>query len=202
MLIAAEKPLLDPGSHWVAAVVIVIVTLVLARLVNSLMLRSAKRLDSREGRNEPLSQSTVTRLRLLRRLVVVFIILIGSFIALSQFEEFRTLSAALLASSAIFGVAIGWASRAVLANAIAGMMLASVQPFRIGDEIEWQEKRGLVEDITLTYTFLRMPTGNRLLIPNELIATSPVENCSVVRRPTDAPAYEEATPEGDAGILD
>lgn len=194
MLIAAEKPLLDPGSHWVAAVVIVIITLVLARLVNSLMLRSANRLASSEGRTEPLSQSTVTRLRLLRRLIVVFIVLIGCFIALSQFEEFKTLSTALLASSAVLGVAIGWASRAVLANGVAGMMLAAVQPFRIGDVIEWQDKRGRVEDITLTYTFLRLPSGHRLVIPNELIATTPVENYTIAGTVVDAEATVQVRP--------
>lgn len=201
MLIAADKPFLDPASHWIAAVVIMLVTLVLAKLVNSLLLRSARRLDSSDGRSEPLSQSTITRLRLLRRLAVVFVILLGSFIALSQFEEFKTLSTALLASSAVLGVALGWASRAVLANAVAGMMLAAVQPFRIGDVIEWQEKRGRVEDITLTYTFLRLPSGHRLVIPNELIATTPVENYTIAGTVVDADATVRVRPAHAAAAL-
>ncbi len=100
------------------------------------------------------------------------VVLIGVFLALAQIDALQSLGTALLASSAVIGVALGIAARAVLANAVSGMMLATVQPFRIGDVIEWQDNRGRVEDITLSYTFVRLPSGHRLVIPNEAIATT------------------------------
>lgn len=193
MVIAADKSFFAANDQWVRAAVIFAVALVVAKLVDLLMRRSAGRLTGAD--DEPLSRSTLTRLRLVRRLVVLGIVLVGLFIAFAQIEALRSLAAALLASSAVIGIALGLASRAVLANALAGMMLASVQPFRVGDVIEWQEKRGRVEDITLSYTFVRLPSGHRLVIPNEAIATSAVENYTIAGTTVDAEASVEVRPD-------
>lgn len=200
MLIAAKESFIDANSQWITALAIFVCALILAKIVDLLLVHSTKRISS-ERSSEPLSQSAVTRLRLVRRLIVLAIVLVGAFIALSQIDALRPLGTALLASSAVIGVALGLASRAVLGNGVAGMMLATVQPFRIGDVIEWQEKRGRVEDITLTYTFVRLPSGHRLVIPNELIATSAVENYTIAGAVVDAEASIEVAPERAAAAL-
>jgi small-conductance mechanosensitive channel len=194
MPIANSENFFSANSEWISAGAILVVAIVLAKLVDLLMSRSARRLAESPG-GEPLSQAARTRLRLIRRLIVLAIVLLGSFLALAQFDELRTLGTALLASSAVIGVALGLAARTVLGNAVAGMMLASVQPFRIGDVIEWQERRGLVEDITLTYTYVRLPSGHRLVIPNEVIASSAVENYTIAGTVVDAEASVEVAPE-------
>lgn len=193
MLIAATDSFFESNSEWITALVIIGITLLFAKLIDIFLTRSWKRLEATPG-NQPLSKSAVTRLRLMRRLVVLAVVLIGVFIALAQIDQLRSLGTALLASSAVVAVALGVASRAVLGNAVAGMMLASVQPIRIGDVIEWQEKRGRVEDITLTYTFVRLPSGHRLVIPNELMATSAVENYTIAGAVVDAEASIEVSP--------
>lgn len=193
MLILAKATFIDANSQWISAVAIVVVALIAARLVDKFLQRSAMRVSSVRD-SEPLSQSAVTRLQLVRRLIVASIGLIGIFLALAQIDALKPLGTALLASSAVVGVAVGLASRAVLANAVSGMMLATVQPFRIGDVIEWQENRGRVEDITLTYTFVRLPSGHRLVIPNEAIATTPLENYTIAGTVVDADASIEVAP--------
>jgi small-conductance mechanosensitive channel len=194
MLILAKQSFLDANSQWISAIAIILVTLIAARLVDKFLERSSKRVhDARDA--EPLSQSAITRLRLMRRLIVLSIALLGIFLALAQIDALKPLGTALLASSAVIGVAVGLASRAVLANAVSGMMLASVQPFRIGDVIEWNDRRGRVEDITLTYTFVRLPSGHRLVIPNEAIATSPLENYTIAGTVVDADASIQVSPD-------
>jgi small-conductance mechanosensitive channel len=47
-----------------------------------------------------------------------------------------------LASSAIAAAVVGFASRQVLANAIAGMVLAVTQPLRIGDLVTFEGENG------------------------------------------------------------
>ena len=42
---------------------------------------------------------------------------------------------------------------------IAGVTLALTQPIRVGDMVEIGEVRGRVEDLTLTFTWVRTPTG-------------------------------------------
>ncbi len=75
---------------------------------------------------------------------------------------------------------VGFAARATLANAIAGIMLAITQPIRIGDLVTFEEQTGEVEDVQLTYTYLRLDDGSRLVVPNERLAQGSVENHTVV----------------------
>ncbi len=178
---------LKDNSEWIGAIAIIVVTIGLAKLVDRLLTRSARRVTARIA-NEPLSQSTVTRLRLVRRLIALTMIAIGVAVALIQVDVLRPAATTLLASSAVIGVAVGMASRSVIANAVAGMMISTVQPFRVGDVIEWQGQRGRVEDITLSYTLVRLPSGHRLVVPNDVIATTPLQNLTITGGAVEADA--------------
>src|SRR5215218_6891506 len=74
---------------------------------------------------------------------------------------------------------IGFAARQVLANAIAGVVIAITQPLRIGDHVTFEDQTGTVEDISLTYTWLRMGSDARLIIPNERLAAGILRNDSI-----------------------
>jgi len=87
---------------------------------------------------------------------------------------------ALLASSAVLGLVVGFAARQTLANAIAGILLAITQPIRIGDLVTFEEHTGEVEDVRLTYTYIRLEDGRRLIVPNERLAQSSIANHTVV----------------------
>ena len=185
--IADFSSFVHDNSQWINAVAILLATILIAKVVDVLVTRNARRVTKRLP-GDQLSQATVTRLRLVRRLLTVAIVLVGVSLALAQIDALKALAATLLASSAVVGVAVGLAARGVLANGVAGMMLATVQPFRIGDVIEWNGNRGRVEDITLSYTFVRLPSGHRLVVPNEAIATSPLENFTIAGSAVDADA--------------
>jgi small conductance mechanosensitive channel len=121
-----------------------------------------------------------TRLRFIRRLVAAALLLVGLAIAISQFTALDRLAASILASGAIAAAVVGFAARQVLANVVAGVMLAVNQPIRIGDLITVDGDTGVVEDIRLTYTFLRTGDDARLMIPNEKLAGSVIRNDSIV----------------------
>ena len=70
----------------------------------------------------------------------------------------------------MLGLVVGFAARATLANAVAGILLAITQPIRIGDLVTFEEQTGEVEDVRLTYTYLRLDDGSRLVVPNERLA--------------------------------
>ena len=67
----------------------------------------------------------------------------------------------------------------VTSNAIAGMVLAITQPLRIGDLVTFEGETGTVEDVTLTYTWLRTGADARLIIPNERLAAGMLRNDSI-----------------------
>ena len=80
----------------------------------------------------------------------------------------------------MLGLVVGFAARQTLANAIAGILLAITQPIRIGDLVTFEEETGEVEDVRLTYTYIRLDDGRRLIVPNERLAQSSIENHTVV----------------------
>ena len=81
---------------------------------------------------------------------------------------------------------IGFAARQTLANAVAGVMLAVAQPFRVGDHIVFEGEAGSVEDMRLTYTYLRAAGDVRVVIPNERLAAGILRNDTVLD-PTSPP---------------
>ena len=80
----------------------------------------------------------------------------------------------------MLGLVVGFAARQTLANGIAGILLAITQPIRIGDLVTFEEETGEVEDVKLTYTYIRLDDGRRLIVPNERLAQSSIENHTIL----------------------
>ena len=152
----------------------VVVAIAIAEIVDRTLVRRGTKMT------EGLSPVANTRLRLVRRLIFAAIVLIGVMLALSQFEEVKRIGTGLLASSAVLGLVVGFAARQTLANGIAGILLAITQPIRIGDLVTFEGESGTVEDVRLTYTFIRKANDTRLIVPNERLASSTIENHTIV----------------------
>ncbi len=149
---------------------VLLVTLIAARLV-----------DRRLARRD-LPPATVTRYRVLRRSVLSLIVFVGLLSALLVIPQVRAVAAGILASSAVIGIVVGFAAQRTIGNFIAGLLIAISQPIRLGDHVETEGLTGVVEEIGLTYTFIRTPDNDRLVIPNEKIASDTIRNSSIRSR--------------------
>jgi small-conductance mechanosensitive channel len=166
----------EHGWEVIVAVASIVVALVIARLVDrALSRRAATRLANAVARGQ-VSRETETRLRFVRRAVYAVILLIGVGIALAQFDGVNRIAASLLASGVVAAAIIGFAARQTLANVVAGIMLAVTQPIRVGDWVTVEDNYGVVEDVRLNYTVLRTAGEQRVLIPNEKLASSVLKN--------------------------
>jgi small conductance mechanosensitive channel len=157
----------------IAAVVLLVVTLV-ARLVDWWLSR------------KPVPPEVETRYRVLRRAITTIIIAVGLFSALLVIPQVRAVAGGLLASTAVLGVIIGLASQQTLGNFIAGLLIATTQPVRIGDRVSYADESGVVEEIGLTYTFIRTDDERRLVVPNNKLASDTIVNASIRSRETFA----------------
>jgi small-conductance mechanosensitive channel len=157
----------------IAAVVLLIFTLV-ARAVDWWLSRKS------------LPPEVETRYRVLRRAVSTTIIAVGLFSALLVIPQVRAIAGGLLASSAVLGVIIGLASQQTLGNFIAGLLIATTQPVRIGDRVSYAGETGVVEEIGLTYTFIRTADRRRLVVPNSKLGSDTIVNASIRSRETYA----------------
>lgn len=184
-------------ENEINALAIVLVAIVFAKLVDKALQKRGKLMsDAMAGRE--LSAAASTRLRLVRRLVLALIVLIGIAGALAQFPEVASLAKGVLASSAVLGLVVGFAARQTLANAIAGIQLAISQPLRVGDLVTVEEETGVVEDVRLSFSVLRLDDGRRLIVPNERLVQSPIFNHTVVDPAVQVEISVWLPPGGDA----
>ncbi len=157
--------------------VVLAVTAVVARLIDRRIM-SADR-----------SAGTMTRYRVLRRTIAAVIVTFGLLSALLVIPGFRAVAGGLLASSAVIGLIVGFASQRTLGNFVAGLMIAFTQPLRLGDWVEVGGVEGAVEEIGLMYTFIRTEDNARLVIPNEKLASDTIRNSTI----RSAAKYAEVT---------
>jgi small-conductance mechanosensitive channel len=163
----------DEISAAITLLVAIAVAVIVDRLLIGRAVRAATRLETGE-----LSRAARTRLRLIRRLLFLLIILIGVALALSQFASIKRFATGVLASTAVLGIIIGFAARQVIANLVAGVVVAFTQPIRIGDLVSIGDVHGRVMDISLTYTSVDSGDGSLVVVPNERVTTDPVVNHS------------------------
>jgi small-conductance mechanosensitive channel len=138
----------------------------------------AKLIDSAIEHRD-LAPSAATRYGVLRRSIFSTIVFIGVMSALLVIPQVRTIAGAILASSALIGLVLGLAAQSTLGNFLAGLLIAFAQPIRLGDEIEVDGSRGEVEEIGLTYTWVRTGDNDRLVIPNQKIASETIRNSTI-----------------------
>jgi small conductance mechanosensitive channel len=149
---------------------VLLLTVLVARLVDRAMTRTE------------LDPAAVTRYRVLRRSILTMILFVGVFSALLVIPQVRAVATGILASSAVVGIVVGFAAQRTLGNFVGGLLIAFSQPIRLGDWIEFEGFAGEVEEIGLTYTFIRTGEDDRLVIPNEKIASDTIRNSSIRSR--------------------
>ncbi len=150
--------------------VVLLITLVVARVI-----------DRRIARRQ-LAAEAITRYRILRRSVTSAIVFTGLLSALLVIPQVRAVAGGLLASSAVIGIVVGFASQRTLGNFVAGLLIAFTQPVRLGDAVVIEGAPGVVEEIGLIHTFVRTDNGDRLVIPNEKLASDTIRNSTIRSR--------------------
>jgi small-conductance mechanosensitive channel len=183
-------------ANLFTAIVSFAVALALAALVNRALSRRGRR--TRITGRLDLTPEAGTRLRFLRRALVATIVLIGAFIALSQFDTLDRIATSVLASGALAAAVLGFAARQTLANVVAGVMIAITQPLRIGDEVTFEGESGRVEDVRLTYTYIRNGAGARVIVPNERLAAGVLRNDTILEPDVATDVSLWLSPEADA----
>ena len=173
-----EQTFWEANGDWISAAITVAVAVFLALIVDRFLIGRAER-ATEDMETAQFSREARTRLRLIRRLVFLAIILIGIALALSQFASIKRFATGILASTAVLGLILGFAGRTVIANFVAGVLMAIRQPIRIGDLITLgEEVHGRVIDIALTYTSVDRGDGSLLVVPNEKVVNEVVVNHS------------------------
>jgi len=82
----------------------------------------------------------------------------------------------LLAGAGVGGLAVALAAQDTLKNLFGSMMIILDRPYRVGERIIVKGYDGIVDEIGLRSTKIRLLTGHMTSIPNEEMARSDIEN--------------------------
>jgi small conductance mechanosensitive channel len=73
-------------------------------------------------------------------------------------------------------VALGFAAQDVVGNLVAGAFIVTDPKFNIDDWIEWEDKRGRIDEITFRATRIRTFDNELITVPNSQLMTTAVTN--------------------------
>lgn len=149
-----------------AAVLIVIVFWLLAKMTRQLVRHAADRVSDHRQVNSLLS--TIGYIAVLSG---------GIFIALGVLQ-LEWIVVTLLGSVGILGLALGFAFQDITSNFISSILLSIRRPFQVGDIVETNDLSGVVEEVNLRSTVLRTFQGQTAIIPNKEVFQNPVTNYS------------------------
>ena len=184
------------NDQWIGALLTLLLWIVVAFVVDRWFAARARKLADRVMKGG-ISQEADTRLRFVRRLVWLLIIVLGVLSTVGQFTGLGKLATSLLASGALAAAIIGFAARQTLANLVAGIMLALTQPLRVGDWVAFEEHYGVVEDVRLNFTILRTLSEQRIVIPNERLASGILRNDTLESDGVDLNVHVWLPPDAD-----
>lgn len=93
---------------------------------------------------------------------------------------FKSLGAALFAGAGVFAAILGFAAQKAFSNIISGIFILIFKPFRVGDTIEFSERKGVVEEITLRHTAIKDYENRRIVVPNSIISEDIITNSDII----------------------
>jgi len=156
--------------NFLLAILVVVLTWLLARLARNLVTRLLKRVSHSEQVTWLLAQA-----------VYIGVFAAGTFIALGILGLDKTV-ASLMAGAGIVTLALGFAFQDIAANLLAGIYLSVRRPFRRGQLIKSQDYFGTVNQINLRWTEIYTQQGQLVLIPNKQVFENPIMNYSSLGR--------------------
>ncbi|HSM02952.1 MAG TPA: mechanosensitive ion channel family protein [Acidimicrobiia bacterium] len=149
-------------QDWITGAVIVGVTIVLAIAVRRLTSRILRRVDMDPG-----------PARLVGRFFAFIVVVAGFVYSLNALE---IAIGPVLGALGVGGLALAFALQDIIENLIAGIMLQTRRPFRIGDQVVVGGYEGQIEDVSLRSTLLRTYDGRRVFVPSADVLKNAIEN--------------------------
>lgn len=177
----------DETALWLPnlamAALLLLVFYLLSRIVKSVIVRGAARLELNAHLTSLFARSSG--------------IIIMAFGVVTALGTMGINVSALVAGLGLTGFALGFALKDTISNLLSGILILLYRPFNIGERIKIAGFEGTVVAIDMRYTELDSG-GDRVLIPNSKLFTDPITVLSLPQGPeSDATAGMED--EGDRG---
>jgi small conductance mechanosensitive channel len=151
----------DLALNVIAAVAIFLV----GRMVARVLAKALSRTLERDGHQTLL-------VRFLENLLYALMLVFVTVAALERLGLNTTSFAAVVAAA---GLAIGLALQGSLSNFAAGVMIILLKHFDAGDLIEAGGQKGVVTDVQIFATVIRLEDGTKAIVPNNAITSGTIK---------------------------
>lgn len=125
-----------------------------------------------------------TILAFLRHLIASMIYLFGFIIIVESIPEITSAVKTVMTAGGLIAVVAGFAAQEALGNIIGGILILVYKPFVIGDVVKHLDSGifGKVEEINLHHTSIRTNENKHIIIPNNKMNTSVIENADYLEQ--------------------
>lgn len=165
--------LLDLGTRAIGPAIqilmIVVLSLVLLRLLRSVVRRTVSRVMERaDTPPRELASKANTLANVIESAGRMLILIVAGMMVLSRLG---VNIAPLLASAGIAGIAIGLGAQSLIKDLIGGFFILFENQYGVGDVVQIGDASGVVEQLSLRRTGLRAIDGSFIVVPNGDIRT-------------------------------
>ena len=147
----------DPAMILVYTLIIIIITSIITRIVAFSMNKMER------------FKKDMTAIYLIRDIINYIIYFIALMIIL---QFFGINLAGTLLSLGIIGIAVSFAAKDIISNLFSGIILILGRSIKVGDTIEINSKKGVVERITLRTTIVVDDNGVKIHVPNSTLTNN------------------------------
>jgi small-conductance mechanosensitive channel len=151
------------GSTLVGVVTVLVGSYVIVRMLSFLLSAAAERSPSQ-------------RLSIKMFVPVVKLVVYGTALYVVAVSLFELTSTQVFAVSGLIGAALGFGLQDLVSALFAGLVLVGERPYQVGDKIELDDEYGEVVDIGIRATKLETPDDTAVVVPNDEIFDSSVQN--------------------------
>lgn len=170
-------------NYWILRGALAIGVIIAARLIYWFINHSIHQIDcyaEDKGLSSlDISESTKKTISLISKYIIYSL----AFIGVLYVFEFNDLLMGIFTAAGVTGIAVGFAAKDLISNALSGLILIFDRPFGIGDEVEIGRyvERGTVKSIGLRNTVLKSRSGMFITVPNSAVLSETVVNHSKSR---------------------
>lgn len=174
-----------------SVIAVLIATSVISFVINNYMGRRIKIIIRENPDRE-------TTFRLIHRLIIYFVYIIGATIVLTIiFPGLIGIIWSFAIGAGFLAIVVGLGAQKTIGNLFAGMNLTITRPIRVGDAVMVKGEFGFVEDITLRHTVIRIWDNRRMIIPNSILDDEVIINYSLKDPTMLVPVFVQISYESD-----
>ena len=139
----------------------ILIIIIIVSLINRLIARLMNKMQR--------FNKDMTAIYLIRDLINYFIYLVALILILQLFGIDLT---ATLLSLGVIGIAVSLATKDILSNLFSGILLIVGKSIKVGDTIEINNKKGIIEKVQLRTTIISDDNGIKTHIPNSVLTNN------------------------------